>query len=156
MDRQYVFEARLQGVPGIDGAYVEFPYDVEAEFGTKGRVKVVATFDGVEYRGILVNMRTPCHIIGVTKEIRQRIGKQVGDMITVTIRADTEDRVTEMPAALSAALEQSEAASRFFATLTSSQKNKFIDFVASAKKPETADRRLRQAIDMLERGEKMR
>lgn len=34
----YEFEAVLRKVPDIDGAYVEFPYDVQREFG-KGRVK---------------------------------------------------------------------------------------------------------------------
>ena len=33
-----------------------------------------------------MRMKTPCHIIGIRKEIRARIGKQDGDMIKVTIR----------------------------------------------------------------------
>ena len=32
----YEFDAEIQKVPDIDGAYVEFPYDVKAEFG-KGK-----------------------------------------------------------------------------------------------------------------------
>lgn len=67
--KQYRFEAVLKKVPDIDGAYVEIPFDVRKEFG-KGRVKVSATFDGVPYEGSLVRMGTPCHIIGVRKEIR--------------------------------------------------------------------------------------
>ena len=67
-NRVYRFNAVLQKVPDIDGAYIEFPYDAKAEFG-KGRVKVHATFDGVPYDGILVKMGTPCHIISVRKEI---------------------------------------------------------------------------------------
>lgn len=31
-------------------------------------------------------MKTPCHIIGVRKEIRKKIGKQTGDMIKVTLK----------------------------------------------------------------------
>lgn len=81
----YEFKAVLIKVPDIDGAYVEFPYDVKAEFG-KGRVKVHATFDGFPYDGSLVRMGTPGHIIGVRKEIRQKIGKQPGDIISVTIK----------------------------------------------------------------------
>ena len=83
-NRVYRFNAVLQKVPDIDGAYIEFPYDAKAEFG-KGRVKVHATFDGVPYDGILVKMGTPCHIIGVRKEIRKQIGKQAGDTVAVTI-----------------------------------------------------------------------
>ena len=54
----YRFEAVLQKVPDLNGAYVEFPYDVRAEFG-KGRVKVHATFDGQPYDGSLGRMGTP-------------------------------------------------------------------------------------------------
>ena len=82
--KRYAFDAVLMKVPDIDGAYVEFPYDVRAEFG-KGRVKVHATFDGASYDGSLVRMGTPCHIIGVRKEIRSKIGKEPGDVVRVTI-----------------------------------------------------------------------
>jgi len=81
----YQFEAVIKKVSDIDGAYSEFPYDVRKVFG-KGRVKVTATFDGVEYNGSLVKMGTPCHIIGIRKDIRKKIGKQPGDMIKVTIK----------------------------------------------------------------------
>lgn len=84
-EKQYEFDAVIQKVPDIDGAYVEFPYDVKAEFG-KGRVKVAATFDGVPYEGSLVRMGTPCHIIGILKDIRRQIGKQPGDTVHVTLR----------------------------------------------------------------------
>ena len=47
-DKTYEFDAIIQKVEGIDGAYIEFPYDVKAEFG-KGRVMVHATFDGYPF-----------------------------------------------------------------------------------------------------------
>lgn len=81
----YKFNAIIKKVPDINGAYIEFPYDVRKVFG-KGRVKVTATFDGVEYNGSLVRMGTTCHIIGIRKDIRKKIGKQPGDMIKVTIK----------------------------------------------------------------------
>ena len=87
----YEFTATIQKVPGIDGAYVEFPYDVKTTFG-QGRVKVHATFDGEPYDGSLVNMGvkntdgTVCYIIGLRKDIRAKIGKQPGDIVHVTIR----------------------------------------------------------------------
>jgi hypothetical protein len=87
----YRFTAKIEKVEDIDGAYIVFPYDLKKEFG-KGRVKVHATFDGVDYNGSLVNMgvKNPdgsvCHIIGLRKDIRAAIGKQAGDMVEVTIR----------------------------------------------------------------------
>ena len=80
----YSFDAKILKVPDIDGAYVEFPYDVRVEFG-KGRVPVHATFDGEPYDGSLVRMKTPGHIIGLRKDIRAKINKQPGDMVRVTI-----------------------------------------------------------------------
>lgn len=84
-NKTYEYEAVIHKVPDMDGAYVEFPYDVKKEFG-KGRVPVTATFDGESYEGSLVKMKTPCHIIGIRKEIRAKIGKQPGDSVIVTIK----------------------------------------------------------------------
>ncbi len=84
-EKVYEFDAVIQKVPDIDGAYIDFPYDVKKEFG-KGRVKVHAVFDGEAYDGSLVRMKTPNHIIGLRKDIRAKIGKQPGDTIHVTIR----------------------------------------------------------------------
>ncbi|MCI9273424.1 MAG: DUF1905 domain-containing protein [Clostridiales bacterium] len=81
----YRFTAVIQKVPDIDGAYVEIPFDVKKEFG-KGRVPVLAHFDGVPYEGSLVKMGTPCHILGLRKEIRRKIGKQPGDLVEVTVQ----------------------------------------------------------------------
>lgn len=86
----FEYEAEIQKVPDIDGAYVEFPYDIKEEFG-KGRDKVSATFDEVPYDGSIVNMGVKRHdgsiwyIIGVRKDIRETIGKGPGDVIRVTV-----------------------------------------------------------------------
>ena len=92
MDRKvYEFSGVIEPVPEKSGAYVRFPYDIRKEFG-RGRVKVHATFDGVPYDGSVVNMGVKnsdgsiCYIIGIRKEIRERIGKEPGDMVAVTIQ----------------------------------------------------------------------
>ena len=83
-NKRYQFQAKIKKVPDIDGAYIEFPYSVEEEFGKK-RVKVHATFDGVPYDGSLVKMKTIRHIIGIRKDIRAKIQKQPGYLVTVTV-----------------------------------------------------------------------
>lgn len=84
MGKIYQFEAVIHKVDGIDGAYIEIPFDVKKEFG-KGRVPVTATFDGERYDGSLVKLKIPCHIIGIRKDIRAKIGKQPGDTVDVTL-----------------------------------------------------------------------
>lgn len=85
MGKLYEFEAEIKKVPDIDGAYVEIPFDVKKVFG-KGRVPVHATFDGEPYDGSVVKMGTPCHIIGIRKDIRAKIGKRPGDIVKVTLK----------------------------------------------------------------------
>ena len=85
MSQLYEFDAIIIKNPDMDAAYVEIPFDVREAFG-RGRVAVRATFDGAPYDGQLVRMGTPCHIIGIRKDIRARIGKQPGDRVHVTIQ----------------------------------------------------------------------
>lgn len=88
--KTYEYEAVIRRVPDVDSAFVEFPFDIRAEFG-RGRVKVRATFDGEPYDGSVVNMGVKnddgsvCYIIGLRKDIRAKIAKQPGDTVKVTI-----------------------------------------------------------------------
>ena len=90
MNQMCEFEAIIRKVPDIDGAYIEFPYDIRKVFG-KGRVKVHVEFDGEPYDGSIVNMGMKkedgsiCYIIGIRKDIRQKINKQAGDKIKVKV-----------------------------------------------------------------------
>lgn len=90
-DKIYEFDAVIQKVEGMDGAFIAVPFDIRDEFG-KGRIKVHATFDGVQYSGSVVNMGlknsdgSVCYIIGILKDIRTKIGKQPGDVVHVTIK----------------------------------------------------------------------
>jgi hypothetical protein len=90
MNKRFEFDAEIRKVPDIDGAYVEIPFDVKTAFG-KGHVKVHATFDGEPYDGSIVNMGVKntdgsvCHIIGIRRDIRAKIGKQPGCTVHVTV-----------------------------------------------------------------------
>lgn len=84
------FTATILQNGDMDAAYVVVPIDIRKEYGV-GRLKVQATFDGVPYSGSVVNMGVKdadgntCYIIGITKAIRQKIGKTFGDSVEVAI-----------------------------------------------------------------------
>ena len=84
------FTATILQNGDMDAAYVVVPIDIRKEYGV-GRLKVQATFDGVPYSGSVVNMGVKdadgntCYIIGITKAIRQKIGKTFGDSGEVAI-----------------------------------------------------------------------
>ena len=90
--KRYEYDAVLHELTDNGGAYVVFPWDIRQEFG-KGRIKVLAKFDGIPYEGSVVNMGlknedgTACYVIGVLKKIRKALNKTDGDMIHVVIQA---------------------------------------------------------------------
>lgn len=84
----YEYESLIYAAGDTGGAYVIFPYDIRKEFG-RGRVKVHVTFDGEPYDGSIVNMGVKnedgsiCYIIGIRKDICEKIKKQPGDCVLI-------------------------------------------------------------------------
>ena len=91
--KKYEYDAVICSAGKGGGAYVIFPWDILKEFGKK-RVRVRALFDGEAYSGSVVNMgvKNPdgsvCYIIGILKEIRERLNKQIGDSVHIVIEAE--------------------------------------------------------------------
>lgn len=135
------------------GAYVRFPYDLTETFGTKGQVKIACEFDGVPYRGSIVNMGTG-PIIGVLKSIRDEAGKQAGDTVHVKLWKDEEPREVTIPAELEVALKANEEAKKNFDALSFSHRKEYAYWIGDAKKEETQRVRIEKAIEMLEQGKK--
>ncbi|MFH1940790.1 MAG: YdeI/OmpD-associated family protein [bacterium] len=152
MEVKYEFDAVIEKGHG-GGAFVKIPFDVFDIFGTRGQVKVKAAFDGVFYRGSIAPMGG-CHILGVTQSIRTEIGKSMGESVHVTLELDTEPRVVEVPDALRAALEMHPCAKEHFKKMSYTNRKEVALWVSDAKKEETRERRLIQAIEKLSRGEK--
>lgn len=146
---KYKFEGILRKIPDKDATFVEIPFDVEQEFGAK-RVKVKSKFDGVDYRGSIVNMGQGCYMIGVTKAIRKQIGKEAGDNIFVEVEKDEEVREIELPKDFKLELEQNEQALKFYDSLSYSAKKKYYQWITSAKKEETRKNRIKESIIKLE------
>ncbi|MDF2905268.1 MAG: antitermination protein NusB [Herbinix sp.] len=148
------FEAIIKKVDGINGAYVEPPFDVEEVFGAK-RVKVLATFDSVPYRGSLVRMGG-CYMLGMTQEIRRQIGKEPGDLVSVTIIKDEEERIPEAPADFMELLEKNSAALATYEKLSYSGKRDYVLWITDAKKEETRRDRIEKSVVKLTEGKKLK
>ena len=78
------------------GMYVIIPFDVEQEYGKK-RVKILAKIETELYRGSIVRMGSPDHILLIRKDIREKIDKTVGDIIKIEVEEDTTPRVVKVP-----------------------------------------------------------
>lgn len=141
------FTAAIEASPR-GGAFVTIPFDVEATFGKK-RVKVHVTFDGVPYRGSLVRMGTPHHILLIRKDIRNRLGKTYGDSVQVTVEEDTKPRTVTVPADLRAALAEHPKQAAFFKKLSYTHQKEYVTWITEAKRTATRERRIQRTLDML-------
>lgn len=152
MSQQHKFRAVIED-PGEGGAFVTVPFDVEKTFGKK-RVKIIATIDGEPYRGSLVRMGSESHLLIILKEIREKIGKTFGDEVEIVVEEDVEPRVVEIPHDLQAVLESNPKAGEFFHKLSYTHQKEYVDWILEAKRPETRQRRIIQAVEMLEQGKR--
>jgi bifunctional DNA-binding transcriptional regulator/antitoxin component of YhaV-PrlF toxin-antitoxin module len=132
---------------------VHFPYNVEEEFGTRGRVPVKATFDGVPYSGSMVKYGAPLHMLGILKSIRERIGKGPGDTVEVTIQKDDSERTVDVPAEFQKLLKK-EKLLPVFEKLSYSHKREYCRWITEAKREETRANRLVKAVELLRSGVK--
>jgi bifunctional DNA-binding transcriptional regulator/antitoxin component of YhaV-PrlF toxin-antitoxin module len=150
--KRYKFKAKIQsGERG--GAFVFFPFDVEREFGTKGRVAVQVTLDGIPEKSSIVRYGFPQHLLGVSKAIREKLGKKPGDFLEVVLWKDEEPRVIEVPAEFKIRLEE-EKLLLFFEQLSYTHRKEYCRWITEARKEETRRSRIAKAIELLRKGVK--
>jgi len=152
MTQKYQFRAVIENA-GDGGAYVFVPLEIENTFGQK-RLKIKATIDGEPYRGTLVRMGGPQHILLVLKEIRERIGKSFGDEVSVEFEEDLEPRKVDVPPDLQQALDGEPEAYAYFDHLSYSHQKEYIRWITDAKRDQTRQKRIQQTIDMFKQGKK--
>lgn len=148
------FKAIIKQHENKNAAYVEPPFNVNEVFGSK-RVKVKATFDGVEYRGSIASMGG-CYILGLTQEIRNKIEKGFGDEVFVTVEKDLEERSVEVPEDFTTAMNSNELALATFKSLSFTAQKEYVTWVTSAKRLETRSERIIKAVALLSEGKKLR
>lgn len=145
--KKHRFSAVIESAGG-GGAFVIVPFDVEAAFGKK-RVPVAATIDGVPYRGSLMRYGRPEHMLGVLKDIRRQIGKDIGDTVDVVVWEDHGERVADVPPELAEALAKNPEAKARFEKLSYTHQREHAAYIAEAKKEETRQRRVENTIRFL-------
>ncbi|MEI3788555.1 MULTISPECIES: YdeI/OmpD-associated family protein [unclassified Chryseobacterium] len=139
----------------MNAAFVEFPFSAEKLFGKKGQVKIKAIFDNkVEYRGSLAKMKSDCHILGLTQEIRKQLGKTFGDEIVVSLIEDQEERIVEIANDIAVVFNENPDAKNLFDKMSYTHRKEYIRWIEEAKKPETRETRKIRMIEMILSGKK--
>jgi len=154
MPKKQSFTAVIKNAGG-GGAFVEVPFDVEKEFGSK-KPRVKAMIEGIPYRGTLVRMGTECHLLLILKSIREQVGKTFGDEVKITVELDTEERVIEIPAELKKLFRTEKEAKALFEKLSYSHRREYVNWINEAKRDETRQNRIVKTIGMLKKEQKAR
>jgi Bacteriocin-protection, YdeI or OmpD-Associated/Domain of unknown function (DUF1905) len=115
------------------------------------RFAAAATINGHRHRTTVTRMRGE-YLFGFSKAAREAAGLTAGDTVTFTLELDDVPREVEVPPALGHALEGDPAAKRKYEALAFTHRKEFARWIAEAKKSETRDKRVAQAIEMLHAG----
>jgi hypothetical protein len=144
------FKGVLTATPrGGGGTLVPVPKEVAAKLGLKGMPKIQAVIAGTPYRGSLMPMGDGTYCLGVLKSIQEAAGVSQGDTITVELGLDTAPRVIALPLDLAKAIEGDKKATAAWEALSFTNQKEMALSIAGAKRPETRERRLAQAIESL-------
>jgi len=144
------FTATLQA-RGPAAAVVLDDEQVQAIGEGAKRFPVVATVNGYTWRTSVARMGGE-FLVGLNREVREGAGVAAGDVVEVSLALDSAPRTVEVPEALATALAGDPAAQAAFDKLAFTHRKEFARWIAEAKKPETRDRRLAQALTMLREG----
>jgi hypothetical protein len=129
------------------GANVVVPPKVIEALGGGGRIPVQARFDAVEYQGSVVSMGGEM-VIGVTKAVRDQLGKGHGDSVKVVLERDVAERTVDVPDDLAKALKAAGVVKQWDA-LAYTYRKEHVRSITEAKKPETRATRVAKAVAAL-------
>jgi hypothetical protein len=116
------------------------------------RFPVVAIVNGYTWRTSVARMKGE-YLVGLSREVRQGAGVEAGDEVEVTVELDVAPREVEVPAALAEALAADPEAAALFDRMAFTHRKEYARWVAEAKKEETRQRRVQQAVEMIRAGQ---
>jgi hypothetical protein len=144
------FNAQLQ--PRGPAAAVVLDEDQVAAVGEGAkRFPVVATVNGYTWRTSVARMGGE-FLVGLSKEVRNGAGVEAGDDVEVRLELDAAPREVDVPAALAAALASDPQAKASFDEMAFTHRKEYARWIAEAKKDETRQRRVEQALVMIRAG----
>jgi uncharacterized protein YdeI (YjbR/CyaY-like superfamily) len=112
---------------------------------------VAVTINGYTYRSTIAKYGDD-YLLPLNRENREAAGVTAGDRVMVRVELDTKPRVVETPADLEAAL--TKPARETWDALSFTHRREYVEWFDEAKRPETRQRRVAKAVEMLAEGTK--
>jgi hypothetical protein len=122
----------------------EVPDEVVAALGRGKRVPVVVTIAGHSYRSTIAPYRGQ-NLLPLSAPNREAAGVVAGQVVDVDLEVDDAPRTVDVPDDLAAALADARAR-EVFDGLSFTRQRELVEAVLGAKKAETRERRVAQAV----------
>ena len=155
------FKARLLRPGALTVAPI--PDAVIKRDGLRPRQRVKGRIDNVPITSTLMSAGTAAESLGgakfaicVNQELLERLGKKEGDSVEISVEPHTGPIVVPLPPALRKALAAEPQAKAIFDRLAPSHRKAYAQWVGSAKKAETRDRRIRKTLELIRQGKTLR
>ena len=136
---------------GPNGAwtFMTIPFDVEQAFGTRARLPVKGTLNGFPFRTSIFPDGKGTHNMMVNKSMQKGAGASPGDTVDVVLSPDTAPRTVKVPADLAKAIAADKASKAAFDAFSPSHRKEYVEWIESAKRPETRASRIAKAVGMI-------
>jgi Bacteriocin-protection, YdeI or OmpD-Associated/Domain of unknown function (DUF1905) len=132
---------------------IEVPPKVVEGLGSGKRVAVRVTINGYTYRSTVAPLGGK-FMLPISAENRAGAGVAAGDAVEVELEVDSAPRTVSVPPDFQKLLARDAKAKQFFESLSYSQQSWYVLWIEGAKKEETRQKRLTEAVSRLRAGRK--
>ncbi len=144
------FRATIE-LAGKTATGIEVPAAVVTKLGSSKKPAVRVTIKGYTYRSTVASMGGR-FMLPISAEVREAASVAAKDKVDVDVELDTAPREVTVPPDFAHALTRDPAAKRLFEGLSFSNKQRIVIAIASAKTPETRERRIAKSVSSLREG----
>jgi Bacteriocin-protection, YdeI or OmpD-Associated/Domain of unknown function (DUF1905) len=152
------FEAKLlqPAAPpkGSSWAFLVLPKSASANLPTRGMTTVEGTLNGQSFKATLEPDGEKSHWLKVSRKLRNAARAAVGDVVTLELKPAGVELESRVPPDLRKALAAAPKARALWSEITPKARTDWVQWIISAKRPETRMRRVENACKMLASGKR--
>lgn len=145
---------RPESPKGASWSFLILPRSASAKLPTRGMTAVEGTINGQPFRATLEPDGQRSHWLKIPRKLREAAAATEGDVVALEITPSATAPEARIPADLRKALAAAPSAQALWSELTPVARRDWIQWITSAKRPETRARRVDGTCDMLASGKR--
>src|SRR6476469_7879432 len=135
--------------------FLILPKNASAKLPPRGITAIEGTLNGFSFQATLEPDGQKSHWLRVDRKLSKAAGADAGDVVTLEVVPAAEEPEPKVPADLRKALAAAAPKARaLWADITPIARRDWIQWITSAKQPETRTRRIKNACSMLAAGKR--